>query len=137
KAAREEAAKAKAAAEAAANGAPKTIFDGVFTDEQAERGKKLYTEFCATCHGSRAGGGPAAPAIIGSSIDVREGSSLFDFFSFITAAMPPDDPGVLRDREYGDVLAYVLSLHGAPAGEVELPHDEDALSNIEIVARPK
>lgn len=131
KAAREKAAAEKATASAEA----RTMYDGVYTDAQAERGKTAFMEFCASCHGARAGGGPAAPAITGSSLDEKAGGSLLDLFEFMRAAMPPDNPGYLRDREYADVLAYILQLQGAPAGEAELPNSEEGLTTIEIVAR--
>lgn len=137
RAAKMKAAREKAAAEAAAP-APemRNIFDGVYNAEQSERGKKLYTEFCATCHGAKGGGGPAAPAITGSAMNNREGTTLFDMFEYVRAAMPPDNPGYLRDREYTDVLAYVLELHGAPAGDAELDPTEEGLSSVEIVTKP-
>ncbi|WP_290686658.1 MULTISPECIES: c-type cytochrome [unclassified Haematobacter] len=136
-AAKLKAARAKAAADKATTSAaePRTIYDGVYAAAQAERGKKNFTEFCSSCHGARAGGGPAAPAITGSSLDEKEGGSLFDLFEFMRGAMPPDNPGYLRDREYADVLAYILQLQGAPAGEAELPNSEEGLTAIEIVAR--
>lgn len=136
KAARAKAAAEKAAAAAAVSAGPRTILDGVYTDAQAERGKKLFLEFCSTCHGAKAGGGPAAPSIIGSTMDEREGTTLYDLFSYMQMAMPPDNPGYLRDREYVDVLAYLLQLQGLPAGAAEIPGSEDALRVIEIVARP-
>jgi hypothetical protein len=37
-------------------------------------------------------------------------------FSWIQENMPPDDPGSPTDRDYADIVAYVLSLNGIPAG---------------------
>ena len=137
RAAKMKAAREKAAAAAAAQTeGPRNIFDGVYTVEQAERGKKLYTEFCATCHGAKGGGGPGAPAMTGSAMNNREGTTMFDLFEYLVAAMPPDNPGYLRDREYTDVLAYVLELHGAPAGDAELAPTEEGLSAVEIISKP-
>lgn len=116
---------------------PKTIFDGVFTAEQAGRGKALYTETCASCHGSQGGGGPAAPPLTGSAFDDKAGMMLSDIVDFMIAAMPPESPGKLRTREYVDVLAYILTLHGAPAGTTELPPKVADLDDIEIVAKPE
>lgn len=116
---------------------PKTIFDGVFTVEQAGRGKSLYSDTCASCHGSQGGGGPAAPPLTGSAFDDKAGMMLSDIVDFMIAAMPPESPGKLRTREYVDVLAYILTLHGAPAGATELPPKVADLEDIEIVAKPQ
>ncbi|WP_354063804.1 c-type cytochrome [Devosia sp. 2618] len=116
---------------------PKTIFDGVYTEAQADRGKKLYGENCASCHGSQGGGGPAAPPLTGSALDAKETMMLSDSVEFMIAAMPPESPGKLRTREYVDVLAYILKLHGAPAGDTELPPKVADLDDIEIVAKPE
>jgi len=115
---------------------PKTIYDGVYTTEQADRGKALYGNSCAGCHGSQGGGGPAAPPITGSAFDAKAGMMLSDIVDFMIVAMPPDAPGSLRTREYVDITAYILALHGAPAGETELGGKVDDLADIEIVAAP-
>ena len=31
--------------------APRTVWDGVYTREQAQRGEKLYEQECGRCHG--------------------------------------------------------------------------------------
>ena len=36
--------------------AQKTVWDGVFTEEQAKRGADVYAEKCAMCHGDGLGG---------------------------------------------------------------------------------
>ena len=43
--------------------APKTVLDGIYTSAQAERGKAVYAMNCAGCHGDKAEGGAAGPAL--------------------------------------------------------------------------
>ena len=42
-----------------------SVWDGVYTDEQAKRGTPLYSQFCASCHGPDLTGGEMAPALAG------------------------------------------------------------------------
>ena len=39
----------------------RSVWDGVYTEEQAKRGNPLYQQECANCHGSQLNGGEAAP----------------------------------------------------------------------------
>jgi len=48
--------------------------------------------------------------------------------------MPADNPGSLMLEEYTDVIAYILSENGFPAGEVMLDPD-NGMENINIVTR--
>jgi mono/diheme cytochrome c family protein len=48
----------------------KTTLDGVYTDAQASRGQKIYTESCSSCHGDDLSGGGQAPALTGKDFNV-------------------------------------------------------------------
>lgn len=115
---------------------PKNIFENVYSAEQSQRGKKVYSDNCASCHGSRGGGGPAAPALTGTTIDYKAGGSLADIMDYMIMAMPPEAPGKLRNKEYADILAFMLELHGAPAGDTELPYKIKDLGDFEIIETP-
>ena len=43
----------------------KSVWDGVYTEAQASRGKALYSQECASCHGSELTGGEMAPPLAG------------------------------------------------------------------------
>ena len=43
----------------------RSIWDGVYTAEQADRGAQLYETWCAECHGGELEGGETAPALLG------------------------------------------------------------------------
>src|SRR2546422_11498564 len=40
----------------------RSVWDGVYTEEQAKRGEPLYRKECASCHGDVLSGGEYAPA---------------------------------------------------------------------------
>jgi S-disulfanyl-L-cysteine oxidoreductase SoxD len=121
----------------------KSIWDGVFTQEQADRGKKINSGVCAKCHGERGDGAnepdqPGGPAIARFSFLRKwEGTSIAALFAYIKTEMPPDNPASRTDQEYIDVIAHMLALSGAPVGEEELPIDPAALDLIYIEQKPE
>lgn len=149
-----EAAEAAAAANAAAGpaeevavtstGAPvnvseRTIWDGVFTAAQSEAGAALYTANCAVCHGKTGRGSPGGPGITGANLNKKwEDTSLLDFYTFAHTYMPPGKAGSIgNEQDYVNIVAYVMDMHGAEAGEDELVYNEEQLGNIYIVRKPK
>ena len=50
--------------------------------------------------------------------------------------MPEDNPGSLTDQENIDVIAYLLSVGGMPAGDDELQADPRRLARVVIGPRP-
>ena len=50
--------------------------------------------------------------------------------------MPEDNPGSLTDEEYVDVIAYMLSVGGMPAGEADLRPDLGRLARVVIEQQP-
>src|SRR5262245_19535895 len=71
--------RAAAPAAQAAPAASRTIWDGVFTQAQADRGKALYMTSCAACHKADLLGESAAPALAGPDFSQRwVGSNIDD-----------------------------------------------------------
>jgi S-disulfanyl-L-cysteine oxidoreductase SoxD len=104
----------EAAAAATAQGpAPRTSRDRIYTVEQASRGKQVYKRACVQCH--------SLDFYRGDIMKSWDGGSLSDLYDAISILMPQGNPGSLKRREYVDILAYILSLNGMPAGEEELP----------------
>ena len=115
--------------------ADRTVWDGVYTKEQAQRGQSLYKQDCAQCHGDAMEGIEMAPALAGGEfIDQWAGQTMGDLFERIRATMPRDKPGRLSREVDADITAYMLSYNQFPAGETELSHDTQALRRIRIVA---
>jgi quinoprotein glucose dehydrogenase len=119
--------------------AAKTVWDRVYTKEQAQRGQPLYRQHCASCHGETLEGIEMAPALAGGEfVDKWAGQSVGDLFERIRTTMPNDKPGRLSREINADVTAYLLSFNQFPAGETELSHDTEVLKQIRIDAvKPK
>jgi mono/diheme cytochrome c family protein len=118
-----------------------SIWDGVFTEEQVARGEEAYAS-CTRCHGRRLNGAADDPDMKSTPPLARaaflrdwDGQSLAALFELTRATMPQDNPGSLSDQQYIDVIAYMLSVSGAPAGDAELPPDPAALGSIVIEPR--
>jgi mono/diheme cytochrome c family protein len=115
----------------------RSVWDGVFTAEQAQRGSALYAANCASCHGTALGGGESAPPLTGGEFFSNwNGLTVGDLFERIRISMPADRPGKLTRAEDADVLAFMLSVSEFPAGKVELDRQTEALKQIRIEAKP-
>jgi quinoprotein glucose dehydrogenase len=110
-----------------------TTADGIYTAAQAARGKTLYFNDCIACHGGELQGEEDNPSLTGQPFMSKWGgqpvSMLLDF---INRTMPPGNGGVLGATGDADVVAFILSYNGFPAGRSELPTNMDVLRAITI-----
>lgn len=120
-----------------------TIWDGVFTKAQARRGQEVSRAPCGLCHGRRMNGAPddsdmvpGPPLSRAKFIREWDGRSLGTLFTYSTATMPKSNPGFLPPEDYAAIIAYMLDLSGAPAGDEELSSDVWELGHIMIVPEP-
>jgi S-disulfanyl-L-cysteine oxidoreductase SoxD len=110
-----------------------SIWKGVYTKDQAARGKARYFTACAACHGGLLQGDSDSPELAGTAFMKRWGEqSLATLFAFATSQMPVGRPGSLGAQGYADVIAFILATNGFPDGERELPANERALESIVI-----
>ena len=100
------------------NSAP-SVWNGVYSTEQAERGQKVYDATCARCHGADLTGGRARP-LVGESFIRDWGGLTLDSVLTRAKTMPPGAAGALGDEGYLDILAYVLLRNDFPTGGGEL-----------------
>ena len=111
--------------------AARSVWDGVYSEEQARRGEELYREVCASCHGDTLGGLEAGPALVGPMFNANWNAiSLNDLSQRIRVSMPVDKPGSLSRRQVVDVVAFMLQAGRYPAGELELERQSAVLSQI-------
>jgi mono/diheme cytochrome c family protein len=109
----------------------KSVWDGVYTEEQAKRGEPLYHKQCAACHGDALSGGESAPPLTGGAfLSNWNGLTLGDLFDRIRKTMPQNAPGKLSRQENADILAFALSVNKFPAGKMELSRQTEFLKGI-------
>ena len=91
-----------------------------FTATQATAGKAAYAKSCASCHMPDLSGNSEIPALAGPAFREMWGTrSTKELFDYMSAAMPYGAPS-LTVAEYSAIVAYVLQVNGAVAGEEEL-----------------
>jgi mono/diheme cytochrome c family protein len=108
----------------------KSVWSGVYTEQQAQAGEKVYYDRCATCHGDDLGGIEKAPALTGGSFrESWHGKTLRKLLERIES-MPPDEPKVVAGAEAINVLAFLLQASEMPSGSSALPDDRAQLNDI-------
>jgi cytochrome c len=113
----------------------RSVWDGVYTEEQAKRGETLYEKQCSTCHGDKLAGRESAPPLTGGAFMANwNGLTLGDLFERIRRTMPQDAPGKLSRQQNADVLAYMLSFNKFPVGKTELYRQAEMLKEIRFEA---
>jgi cytochrome c len=124
-----------AAGSVAAQTATRSVWDGVYTEVQAKRGRESYEYSCATCHQPGLEGDEARdiPALYGDDfVNEWGGKSVKDLYELIRKMMPKDAPGSLKNETYADIVAYLLQSNEFPAGTGEMAADAAALGRIKI-----
>jgi cytochrome c len=129
--------------------AGRSVKSGVYTTDQARRGREHYRKRCILCHLDNGQGRAAEPEIAGQSLE-REGDAEAPpvagdpfltkwngktagaLYDLVRKTMPVGSAGSLSEKEYADVLAYLFELSKLPAGQQELPSTRDQLDVITI-----
>ncbi len=116
-------------APAAAASGPASVYDGVYTAAQADRGEAVTLARCSACHspGPEWGGGRLLLSY--------DGRPAWELVSMLRATMPMDAPGSLTLQEYTDVVTYILELNEIPAGNTELAGEESRLQEVTLEYR--
>ena len=111
-----------------------SIRNGVYTAEEAQRGKAIYENQCGMCHGDALEGqGQNSPLAGTVFLNNWTGQTVADLFMKTIVMMPAMDPGTLTPKDTAEVIAYILRANKFPAGKTELPSDPQSLEMIHIV----
>ncbi|HTA86164.1 MAG TPA: cytochrome c [Silvibacterium sp.] len=111
-----------------------SIRNGVYTAEEAQRGKAIYQNQCGMCHGDALEGqGQNSPLAGTVFLNNWTGQTVADLFMKTIVMMPAMDPGTLTPKDTAEVIAYILRANKFPAGKTELPSDPQSLEMIHIV----
>ena len=117
---------AQRSANTSAGSSSRSVLDGVYTPAQAKRGNEIRTASCSACHGGNDWSGNFMRGWSGRTVE--------DLVDHLRSSMPMDAPGSLGRQQYADLVAYMLSINGIPAGKAELKADASMKS---IVIEPK
>jgi len=115
-------------------GGSASVWDGVYAAAQATRGKALFSQQCAACHGE-ALEGKNGPALASANFKADfDGLSADDLFEYVQKSMPRGQAGTLTREQTADLVAFLFTSNGFPAGSKELPSDAGALKAIRFQA---
>ncbi len=116
----------------------RSVWDGVYTDDQAKNGQALYNSECASCHGDQLNGGEMAPPLAGGEFMSNwNGLTVGALFERIRTGMPPGVPGkVGRDAKVA-IVSYILQYNKFPSGKTDLPAQTEAMNQIKMESDKK
>ncbi len=109
-----------------------------FTPGQAVAGAHEYAEHCARCHGTNLEGALGSP-LRGESfttLGTQSGLSIGSFFRFMITETPVGAGGSLSNRQYVEILAFVLHENGYRAGTRALTFEAALRSEARIAVQP-
>ncbi len=98
----------------------RTVWDGVYTDEQAERGRATFDTVCARCHTfdpQATGNGALAGDGFWTAFSQK---NVADLLTYVKTSMPNGNGGSLPAKTYNDLVALILKSNGFPAGAAEV-----------------
>ena len=125
------------------SGQQKTVWNGVYAEDQANRGRTEYLANCSPCHGTQLEG---LNGVRLSGPDFMERWREFDvgsLYDFISKSMPrrregsPNRPGSLSDETYTNIISLILRSNGFPSGAQPLNADVMKATQIEGKDGPK
>jgi S-disulfanyl-L-cysteine oxidoreductase SoxD len=109
----------------------RTVWDGVYNDTQTQRGRAVFLDQCANCHGRNLEGADMTPPLTGAAFMANwDGLTVGDLADRIRVSMPLNSPGALSRQETADVIAYILQFNQFPTGKEELPREVPAMKQI-------
>jgi hypothetical protein len=119
--------------------AKRSVWDGVYTEAQANRGERQYGRSCEQCHRADMSGDPVEEVpslVLDTFMTAWNGRSVKELFETVKRSMPKDNPGSLGTGAYVDVVAYLLQANKFPSGAKELDRNPDRLEPI-VIERSK
>jgi len=113
-----------------------SVWDGVYTTGQAERGKATFDVSCSRCHNADLSGSDRGPTLTGDKfLSTWRDGSLDPLFGFIRDQMPEGSANIVNDEDKVDVLAYILQRNSFPPGATELTRDGANLERVQILQK--
>lgn len=111
-----------------------SVWDGVYTEEQAARGAISFAASCVRCHSSDPNAGEGGKPLAGEAFwrSFRE-STVDHLLDYVSQNMPNGAGATLSANTYADLVAFILSRNGLPSGSAELTREKAA--GVRIIAK--
>ena len=109
----------------------RTVWDGVYTDAQAERATAAFSQSCSNCHTLESQGeGPLTGEKFWEGFTQK---TVGELLTYVSTYMPNGRGGSLPASTYNDLVALILKSNGLPAGTVELA--PDSVARVQIIPK--
>ena len=104
-----------------AQSANKTVWDGVYTEQQAARGEVAFSANCARCHGQQLEGNNGKPLVGEVFWRDFQARTVEYLLAYMSKNMPNGAAaGSLLPATYADLTAFILNRNQFPSGPTEL-----------------
>jgi quinoprotein glucose dehydrogenase len=114
-----------------------TVWSGVYSKAEAQRGREVYKQLCSRCHGTDLKGGLTAPALVGDRFfDRWHDLRLGDVVAYIQAAMPREHQFYVSADSARAIVGLMLEESGVPAGQEDISTDASVQHAI-LITRPR
>jgi mono/diheme cytochrome c family protein len=109
----------------------RTVWDGVYTDAQAERATATFNQSCSRCHTlTSEGTRPLSGDKFWESYTQR---TVGDLLTYVRTNMPNGSGGSLPAASYNDLVALILKSNGLPAGNTEVA--PETVADVQIIPK--
>ena len=108
-----------------------TVWDGVFTDAQADRAAGTFSQSCERCHTLAAQG--TRPLSGDKFWEGYTQKTVGDLLTFVKTNMPNGQGGSLPATIYNDLVALILKSNGFPSGKTELT--PETIASVQIIPK--
>src|SRR4026207_395390 len=108
-----------------------TVWDGVYTDAQADRASGVFSQSCERCHTLTSQG--TRPLSGDKFWEGYTQKTVGDLLNFVKTNMPNGQGGSLPAPTYNDLVALILKSNGFPAGKTEVT--PETVANVQIIPK--
>ncbi len=108
-----------------------TVWDGVYTDAQADRASGMFSQSCARCHTLTSEG--TRPLSGEKFWEGYTQKTVGDLLNFVKSNMPNGQGGSLPAATYNDLVALILKSNGFPAGNAEVT--PETVADVQIIPK--
>jgi mono/diheme cytochrome c family protein len=108
-----------------------TVWDGVYTDAQADRASGVFSQTCERCHTLTSQG--TRPLSGDKFWEGYTQKTVGDLLTFVKTNMPNGQGGTLPATTYNDLVALILKSNGFPAGKTEVT--PETVANVQIIPK--
>jgi mono/diheme cytochrome c family protein len=108
-----------------------SVWDGGYTDAQADRATGVFSQTCERCHTLTSQG--TRPLSGDKFWEGYTQKTVGDLLNFVKTNMPNGQGGSLPAATYNDLVALILKSNGFPAGKTEVA--PETVANVQIIPK--